>query len=187
MTVEGNSDRVETELCWAGGFVSRHALHRPVQTYEQLWNYKELVARIEALRAERKTLYKIAAALNAEGFHPPKRSLRFTKAILSCFLRDRGVRTGPLPRSVTDKQHLRRNEWWLADLAAELSMPIATLHRWQRVGWIASRKVSAAGGRWAIYADAHELKRLRQLRTTPRGWPQPFPQELITPKPHADK
>jgi DNA invertase Pin-like site-specific DNA recombinase len=187
VTVEGNTDRIEAELRWAGGFVSRHTLHRPVQTYEQLWNYKELVTRIDALRAKRKTLSEIAATLNAEGFHPPKRSLRFTKAILGCFLRDRGVRTGPLPRSVTDKQQLQTNEWWLADLAAELSMPIATLHRWQRVGWIASRKVSAAGGRGAIYADADELKRLRQLRTTPRGWPQPFPQELITPKPHADK
>ena len=49
---------------------------RPVQTYEQLSNYDELVARIEALRAERKTLSEIAATLNAEGFHPPKRSPR---------------------------------------------------------------------------------------------------------------
>jgi hypothetical protein len=187
VTVEGNTDRIEAELRWAGGFVSRHTLHRPVQTYEQLWNYKELVTRIDALRAKRKTLSEIAATLNAEGFHPPKRALRFTKAILGCFLRDRSVRIGPLTRSVTDKQLLRTNEWWLADLAAELSMPIATLHRWQRVGWIASRKVSAVGGRWAIYADADELKHLCQLRTTPRGWPEPFPQELITPKPHADE
>jgi DNA invertase Pin-like site-specific DNA recombinase len=187
VTVEGNTDRIEAELRWAGGFVSRHALRRPVQTYEQLLNYQDLVARIDALRAERKTLSEIATTLNAEGFHPPKRSLRFTKGILSCFLRERGVRSGPLPRSVTEEQQLRTNEWWLPNLAAELSMPIATLHRWRRVGWIAARKVSEAGGRWALHADADELHRLRQLRTAPRGWPQPFPQELITPKPHADK
>ena len=119
--------------------------------------------------------------LNAEGFHPPKRSRRFTKAILSRFLRERGVRTGALPRSVTDGEHLEADEWWLADLAAELGMPIATLHRWQRVGWVTSRKVTAAGGRWAIFADADEFVRLRRLRDSPRGWPQPYPTELITP------
>ena len=182
VTVEGNSDRVDVELRWAGGFVSRHALLRPVQTYRQLANYHELVARIDALRAAGKTLSEIAATLNAEGFRPPKRSPRFTSGVLGSFLRERGVRTGSLPRSVTDEHHLRANEWWLADLAAELSMPIATLHRWQRVGWVSSRKVPAAGGRWAINADADELHRLRRLRNAPRGWPQPYPTELITPK-----
>jgi DNA invertase Pin-like site-specific DNA recombinase len=187
VTVEGDTDRVDVELHWAGGFVSRHTLSRPVQTYEQLSNYDELVARVEALRAQRKTLSEIAETLHVEGFHPPKRSPRFTKAILSCFLRNRRVRTGPLPRSVTHEYHLRANEWWLAELAAELAMPIATLHRWQRVAWITSRKVAAAGGRWAIYADADELLRLRRLRDAPRGWPKPYPTELITPKPKPDE
>jgi DNA invertase Pin-like site-specific DNA recombinase len=182
VTVEGNTDRVDVELRWTGGFVSRHALRRPVQTYEQLSNYRELAGRIEALRGERQTLAEIAATLNAEGFRPPKRSLRFTPAILSRFLRERGVRTGPLPRSVTEERHLRADERWLADLAADLSMPIATLHRWRRVGWLASRKVAAAGGRWAIYVDANERLRLRRLRDCPRGWPQPYPTELTTPK-----
>jgi len=183
VTVEGNTDRVDVELRWAGGFVSRHALYRPVQTYKQLSNYDELVQRIDTLRAARKTLSEIATTLNHEGFHPPKRSRRFTQGILSRFLRERGIRTGTLPRSVTTEQHLIANEWWLADLAAELAMPIATMHRWQRVGWVTSRKVTAAGGRWAIYADADELHRLRRLRDSPRGWPQPYPTELTTPKP----
>jgi DNA invertase Pin-like site-specific DNA recombinase len=187
VAVEGNTDRVDVELRWAGGFVSRHMLYRPVQTYEQLANYGELVRRIDALRAERQTLSEIAAALNREGFHPPKRSSRFTKEILSCFLRERGARTGLLPRNATSKHHLQANEWWLADLAAELSMPIATLHRWQRVGWVTSRKVAAAGGRWAIFADAEELLRLGRLRDSPRGWPQPYPSELITPKPNDQR
>ncbi|MGH7484223.1 MAG: recombinase family protein, partial [bacterium] len=187
VTVEGDTDRVDVELRWAGGFVSRHTLSRPVQTYRQLSNYDELVARVDALHAERKTLPEIAATLNAEGFYPPKRSQQFTSAILSRFLRERRVRSGPLPRSVTEQQHLRANEWWLADLAAELSMPIATLHRWQRVAWVLSRKVAAAGGRWAIYADADEMLRLRRLRASHRGWPLPYPIELITPKPTTDE
>ncbi len=186
VTVEGNTDRVDVELRWAGGFVSRHTLYRPVQMYKQLSNYDELVARIDVLRGEHKTLSEIATTLNAEGFHPPKRTRQFTQAIVSRFLRERGVRTGPLPRSVTDEQHLEVDEWWLADLAAELSMPIATLHRWQRVGWVTSRKVTAAGGRWAIYADADELVRLARLRDSPRGWPQVYPTELTTPKSKID-
>lgn len=187
VTVEGNTDRVDVELRWAGGFVSRHTLYRPVQTYEQLSNYDELLQRINTLRTAKKTLSEIAATLNHEGFHPPKRSPRFTKGILSRFLRERGIRTGPLPRSMTKERHLAGHEWWLADLAAELTMPIATLHRWQRVGWLTSRKVVDAGGRWAIYADADELGRLRRLRDSPRGWPQPYPTELITPKPMPEE
>jgi DNA invertase Pin-like site-specific DNA recombinase len=186
VTVEGNTDRVDVELRWAGGFVSRHTLSRPVQTYQQLSNYDELVARIDALRAQRKRLSEIADTLNAEGFRPPKRSRRFTKEILSRFLRERGVRTGPLPQSVTHEHHLRANEWWLADLAVELAMPIATMHRWQRVGWVTAHKVTKAGGRWAIYADADELLRLRRLRDCHRGWPQPYPTELTTPKPKIE-
>jgi DNA invertase Pin-like site-specific DNA recombinase len=183
VTVEGHTDRVEIELRWAGGFVSRHALSRPVQTYEQLSNFGELVARIEALRAQRKTLSEIAATLNAEGFYPPKRTSRFTKGILSHLLRERQVRTGTRVRLGADERHLEGDEWWLADLATTLSMPIATLHRWRSVGWVSSRKVTAVRGRWAIFADAAELDRLRRLRDAPRGWPQPYPLELITPNP----
>ncbi len=187
VTVEGHTERVDVELRWVGGFVSCHTLTRPVQTYEQLSNYNELVARIAALRGERRTLSEIAATLNADGFRPPKRSPRFTKGTLSGFLREREVRAGSAPHPVTDERHLAVDEWWLANLAAELRMPIATLHRWQRVGWLSARKVSAAGGRWAIHADDDELLRLRRLRDCPRGRPRPYPRELTTPKPKIEE
>jgi hypothetical protein len=173
-------------LIAAGGFVSRDAFSRPVQTYEQLSNYEQLVPRIEALRAERRTLGEIARSLNSEGFHPPKRAAQFTKAILSGFLRERRARAGVQTRRESDQTRLRADEWWLADLASALSMPIATMHRWQRVGWVRSRKIVASRGRWAIYADARELERLNRLRDAPRGWPRPYPTELITPPPEAD-
>ena len=155
--VEENSERVEVELHWCGGFVSRHTLIRPVQTYEQLSYYEDLLQRIKSLLEANRTLGAIAEQLNEDGFRPPKRSSRFTAGTLTRFLRDRGIRTGPLPKSVTRQNHLDADEWWLSDLAAELKMPIATLHRWQRVGWVTSRKVAAAGSRWAIFADAEEL------------------------------
>ena len=182
VTVEGNTDRVEVELRWTGGFVSRHTLTRPVQTYEQLSNYNELAARIETLRRERKTLSEIATTLNSEGFRPPKRSAKFTKGIVCNLLRERRAKSG----NRTDlelNQHLQTNEWWLADLASELSMPIATLHRWRRVGWVASRKVRIARGRWAIYADAAELERMCRLRVMTRSWPPIYSTILITPQP----
>ncbi|QDV78404.1 recombinase family protein [Botrimarina mediterranea] len=182
VTVEGDTDRVEVELRWAGGFVSRHSLARPVQTYKQLANYDELVARIDSLCAERKSLTQVAETLNAEGFHPPKRSEKFTKGIVCNLLRERRAKAGHR----TDPElgrHLQSSEWWLADLAAELSMPIATLHRWRRVGWVTARKVPIGAGRWAIYADAKEIERMRQLRSATRTWPPIYPPELTTPKP----
>ncbi len=181
VTVEGSTDRIEVELRWAGGFVSRHTLTRPVQTYEQLSNFRELVARIKTLRAKRKTLSEIAATLNAEGFHPPKRSRTFTKGILSNFLRERRAKSGSR-KDDQSNHHLQLHEWWLADLASKLEMPIATLHRWRRVGWVASRKVPIGNGRWALYADTEELNRMKELRTMTQHWPPIYPTELVTPK-----
>ncbi|MEM6365504.1 MAG: recombinase family protein [Planctomycetota bacterium] len=182
VSIEGESERVDVDIHWQGGFESHHAMRRPVQTYEQLSYYDELLSRIKVLLGEGLTLRAIADGLNAEGYRPPKRSSQFSQGILSRFLRDRGIRTGRLPKSVTKGDHLGTDELWLADLGSALSMPIATLHRWQRVGWLSSRKVKEAGGRWAIYADADEMARLKKLRCHRRGWPDPYPRELITPK-----
>jgi DNA invertase Pin-like site-specific DNA recombinase len=186
VNIEGNSERVDVDIHWQGGFGSHHVMRRPVQTYEQLSYYDELLSRIKALLEENNTLGVIAKHLNAEGYQPPKRSSQFSAGILTRLLRDRGIRTGPLPKSVTEENHLHTNEWWLSDLATELSIPIATLHRWQRVGWVTSHKVTATG-RWSIYADAEELSRLKQLRTQPRGWPNPYPLNLISPKPNPNQ
>lgn len=181
VNIDGISERIDVDIHWRDGFSSHHSMRRPVQTYEQLSYYDELLSRIKELLNEGNTLSAIAKCLNAEGYRPPKRSAQFGSGILTKFLLDRGIRTGPLPKSVTEESHLQTDEWWLSDLAAELSMPIATLHRWQRVGWVTSHKV-AATGRWAIFADSEELSRLKQLRSCHRGWPNPYPLNLITPK-----
>jgi hypothetical protein len=65
-------------------------------------------------------------------------------------------------------------------------MPIATFHKGQRVGWVHRRKVPVASGRWALWADADALERLRALRASHRQWPAPhYPQALTTPKRRA--
>jgi hypothetical protein len=90
---------------------------------------------------------------------------------------------GPRPRAMVDGSVLQRDEYWLTDFARELAMPIATVHKWQRCGWVHSRKVAVASGRLVIWADADELERLRQLRAYQRKWPEPrYPATLTTPK-----
>ncbi len=78
--VEGDTDCVDVDRRWSGGFTSRQTLIRPVQTDQQLSHDEELLARIEVLRAQHKTLREIAATLNAEGFHPRNVRLNSPKA-----------------------------------------------------------------------------------------------------------
>jgi hypothetical protein len=81
---------------------------------------------------------------------------------------------------------LGEHEWLLTDLARELAMPAATLHRRVRVGWVRARKVGTPGGHWVIWADADELDRMNRIRTCPRGWSEEHVfAQLIKPKDRA--
>ena len=167
--VRGESERVNVTIHWAGGFRSDHELVRPVQRYRQMADFDGLMDRIDELRAAGRTLAQVAEQLDREGFHPPKRSATFTGAILAGLLAKRG-RTGPRPRAVGEPGVLGEHERLLTDLARELAMPQATLHRWVRVGWVHARKLPTPGGQWVIWADADELDRMGRIRTCPRGW-----------------
>ncbi|AGA24949.1 recombinase family protein [Singulisphaera acidiphila] len=169
VTVRGNSECVDVNIQWDGSFTSGHALERPVQCYQQMAGYAMLLGRIDELREAGRTLAEVAEQLNCEGFHPPKRSARFTSVILGSLLAKRG-RTGPRPRAVSGPGVLGEHEWLLTDLARELKMPQATLHRWIRVGWVHARKLPTPGGQWVIWADAEERERMTRIRTCPRGW-----------------
>ena len=185
VNVHEDSEQVDVMIQWAGGMTSTHCVRRPVARYDQLSNVMALVARIDGLRQAGHSFAQIAEHLNREGFYPPKRTERFTGETVARLLRRRGLH-GPRPRAMADASALRPHEYWLADLAREVPMPIATLHKWQRLGWVHSRKVTVASGRWALWADADELERLRQLRAYQRKWPEPrYPQALTTPKRRA--
>jgi DNA invertase Pin-like site-specific DNA recombinase len=180
--VQGDSEQVDVTLHWAGGVQSRHRIHRTVARYEQLSTYARLLARIEQLRHDGMSFEHIAEHLNREHFYPPKRTDRFNGGMVARLLSPRGLH-GPRPRAMVEGSVLKPEEYWLTDVARELSMPIATLHKWQRLGWVHSRKVAVASGRLAIWADADELERLRQLRAYRRKWPEPrYPAALTTPK-----
>ena len=177
-----SNEQVEVEVHWVGGFNSHHHESRPVDSYKQLSNYTELVARIEELQAAGTSSAEIAACLNAEGYRPPKRSKKFNKSMVTRLLASLRLERGDAGKSSSDRTHLAVNEWWLSELAMKLSMPVATLHRWIRVGWIQARKVSEARGQWALHADAPELERLTKLRDYRRGWGETkTPIELTTP------
>jgi hypothetical protein len=187
VVVEGGSEHVEATLHWAGAFSSCHRLVRPVARYEQLSNYAELIERIDTLRGEGCSLRETADHLNHEGFYPPKRTNRFTGQMIGRLLRDRRS-AGRRPRVMADPALLEDHEHWLPDLARQLAIPVATLHKWQRLGWIHSRKVDVAGGRWAVWADAEEIDRFRRIRSYQRTWPEPrYPAELTTPKPRTGR
>src|SRR5207244_6769809 len=123
-----------------------------VAWYDQLSTYLYLLAHINGLRQTGHSFAQIAAHLNHAGYTPPKRTERFTGETVARLLSRHGLH-GSRPRAMSDASILRPHEYWLADLAREVPMPIATLHKWQRLGWLHSRKVPVASGRWAIWAD----------------------------------
>ena len=180
--VQGESEQVAVTLQWAGGSRSEHDVIRAVGRYAQLSTYPVLLSRIDALRAVGLSFARIAAELNRDSFSPPKRTHRFTGGMRARLLSRRGLH-GSRPRSMGESSVLRAHEYWLTDLARRLTMPFATLYKWQRFGWVHSRKVEVSGGRWAIWADDDELERLGQLRAHKRQWPEPgYPEALTRPK-----
>jgi hypothetical protein len=169
-------------LRWAGGVQSQHRVSRPVARYEQLSTYPRLLARIEQLRRAAMSLEHIAEHLNREAYSPPKRTDQFNGGMIARLLSRRGLH-GPRPRTMVQAGVLEPHEYWLSDLARELTLPRSTLYKWQRVGWVHSRTVAEALGRLALWADDEELERLRQLRLYKRQWPAPrYPATLTTPK-----
>jgi DNA invertase Pin-like site-specific DNA recombinase len=186
VTVQGDSERVDVTIHWAGGQTTQHQVVRPVKRYEQLADYGRLCKRIDELREGGLSLAEVAGRLNAEGFRPPKRSKTFNGPIVGQLLWRRGAR-GPRPRALAESGLLGEHEWLLTDLARKGGMPPVTLHRWIRVGWVHARKLPTPGGHWAIWADAEELERMSRLRSCPRGWSdEPILAELTKPKVRDD-
>jgi hypothetical protein len=181
VAVEGQSERVTLAITWSGGAVRRHELVRTVQRYEQLTNYPQLVARIEQLRGSGQSMEQVAATLNAEGFHPPKRVERFTGGMVAGFLARAGDR-GAVERGPRLAEALRDGEWLLGDLARHLGVPQATLHHWRKAGWVQARKLPVPGGWWAVAATGVERRRLTRLRRHQQTRPnQAIPEDLTKP------
>jgi DNA invertase Pin-like site-specific DNA recombinase len=180
--IQGQSEHVKLAITWSGGFISQHAMVRNVQSYEQLADYSRLCERIEQLRAQGQSMDDVAKALNAEGFHPPKRVERFTGGMVAGFLARKYEKAG-LGYNEQVAQTLQKGEWLLGDLARYLGISASTLHHWRKAGWVRARKLQVSGGLWAIRANGEERRRLIRLRRYQQSKPnQEIPEELKTPR-----
>src|SRR5262249_59133194 len=70
-----------------------------------------------------------------------------------------------VPAGVRDASDLPGpGERWLPALAAELGVKPIVVHRWRWSGWLHARQLRGENGRWIVWADAAEVRRLRRLR-----------------------
>jgi len=168
--VEGTSERVGVEIRWAGGLATKDIMIRPVNKLEQLSYYPQLCERIRELAAEGLSRQKIADRLNEEGYRPPKRWEKFGRYGIGDLMHRLGVMAGKHTRTERQNALLNEDEWWLPRLALELGMPKVTLHDWVKRGWVKARQEQELQGRWIVWADEEELKRLRNLRALPNGY-----------------
>jgi DNA invertase Pin-like site-specific DNA recombinase len=165
VTVDKASERVDVVLHWIGGVTQDHVLTRPVTRYCQQSDYPRLVARLRELCAGRENAAAIAERLNAEGFHPPKRTDRFTGAMIQRLTLHLGLARRQRHGSTTE---LGPDEYRPMGLARLLDINRDTVRRWLRAGWLNVRRDDE--GHHVIWADASELRRLRELHALPRSW-----------------
>lgn len=174
--VDHDSEYVGVTIHWHGGFTSQHEAVRPVKSYEQLRDFDKLLNRVAELRHEGRSAAKIAAALNQEGFVPPKRQGAFSEELVRQLLSRRG-----LANEQTYKEQLGPHEWWLPKLAEAIPISAGKLADWTRRGWLHSRKTPARC-LWVLWADKQEMKRLRKLAALSHRGVVEYPSKLTTPK-----
>ena len=165
VTVDKASERVDVALHWVGGTVRSHAITRPVTRYCQQSDYPRLVARLRQLCTGRDNAAAIAERLNAEGFSPPKRTDRFSGEMVRRLTAHLGLARRQRHGSTAG---LGPDEYRPMGLARRLGVSRDTVRRWLRVGWLNLRR--DADGHHVIWADAGELRRLRELHSLPRTW-----------------
>lgn len=166
VNVVGQSEKVRVRIHWAGGRETEHEIVRPVARLEQLSYWPELQERIRELAAQGLCAARIAERVNEEGFRPPKRREIFGPRGIQDILARLGLCKPGAKREV--REPLGQSEWTLGELARELRMPAVTLYTWIRRNWVKSRR--SERGRWILWADARELKRLKEVRARPVGY-----------------
>ena len=165
VTVDKASERVDVRLHWIGGAVQAQTITRPVTRYCQQSDYPRLVARLRELCTGRDNAATIAERLNAEGFCPPKRTQRFTGEMVRRLMAHLGLARRQRHGSSSG---LGPKEYRPMGLARCLGISRDTVVRWMRAGWLTLRRDE--DGHRVIWADASELRRLRELHELPRTW-----------------
>jgi hypothetical protein len=130
-----------------------------VYGYERRSDYPRLVARLRGLCDERLSSAAIAERLNAEGFTPPKRAVRFSSLMVSRLRSRLGLKRRERHGS---PEGLGQDEYRPKSLAMRLGVRRDTVRWWVRAGYVTTRK--DAQGHHVIWADAAELQRLQELQ-----------------------
>jgi len=184
VNVQGESEWVQVMIDWVGGASTQAQIIRPVARWTQLSNYPQLCQRLEQLAQTQLSSEEITRCLIAEGFYPPKRLTTLKPDEVQTLMRRLGLGTR---RGSLVREPLAEHEWWLADLALALEMPVVTLYNWVRRGWVQARQQPHSPHQWIIWADAAELERLKTHRQCPPGeiqrqrWQGKVPEITIPP------
>lgn len=157
VTVDDASEWLDFVVHWAGGNESPKRIRRPVGKLVQLQEHKKLIEEIHDMRRAGYTAEQVAEKLNASGWLTPTRRNQFNGRLIRAMM----TRHGSVPRGPKAPPTDDPNDWRLADLAAELNMPLVTLYGWMRRGQLKARRVS---GQWVVTADREERRRLRLRR-----------------------
>lgn len=157
VVVHDGSEWVDISVHWAGGNETQTKMRRPVGSFTELSRHKELLQEIWRLRSHGYTAEQIAHRLNADGWTTATQRNSFNDRLVRMILH----RYGTVPKGERRPPNDAPNDWWLADLADEIEVPLVTLYGWMKRGWLKVRRVD---GRWAVRAGADERARLRRLR-----------------------
>lgn len=165
--VKGQSEKVAVSVQWVGGHQTSTSIRRTVAGIKQLDEQEIIFQMICELRAQGLTGEEIAPILNEEGFRRPKKRDLFDGSTVRsiCCAHHLTEQEG---RPSKRRAMLRKHEWRLPKLAAELGIPGSTLSSWLYKGIVRGRHLDESGQPWAIYADEKELERLRSLVRAPR-------------------
>ena len=185
LLVLGDSERVQMTIHWAGGHETTTELSRPVQRLDQLSYLARLLDRVQDLHKAGRTSREIAEVLNAEGWQPAKQAkggTTFTPVMVGTLLARRGL-SDPGRGWDTRPGALGPDEWTLVALAKVIPMPPPTLYSWAHRKWVKGRQTDGLHPRWILWADADEIRRLRELHAQPSAHnpiPQPPPDDQRT-------
>ena len=181
LVADRSTELNEVTIVWPGGMTTQHQIARPVMSFEQLKNYRRLTERIRELHAAGLHHFQIAETLNREGFVPPRRRGVFTKGNVGDLVRRLRL-SGELFRD----DLLKRDEWWIPDLARELGVIAVKVHYWVKQGWIHHRR-TPTGKHLIVWADKDELRRLRKLAGKKSSWFAAKHPDLVVPKKRRPK
>lgn len=170
--VANGSERTRVVLDWCGGFQTEHEIIRPVTAYAQLESFSTLQNRILTLTKAGHSAPETARVLQNEGYRSPREQQPLSSFMVQKLLAD--------PRCVQElnEPQLSQDQWRSEDLARKLKIPEKRLKDWVTRGWV--NAIQRPHGRtWVLFANAVELKRLRQLVKSQTGQGSPPPPESL--------